>query len=204
MIKGQIGGIFPVPLYRATLNRKFTGQELRFVEKMKEKCTPNIGNVSTINTHILNAPSFTTLKNEVTFFLKDYLTQVTAAPKSISPYVTQSWLNYTEKNNYHHKHNHPNSYISGVIYINADKAHDTFTFEHNKYEQIKLPVTKRNIFNSDTLSFPVGSGEVMIFPSSLVHSVEKKKGNNTRVSLSFNVFLKGSLGEESRLTELKI
>ena len=41
-----------------------------------------------------------------------------------------------------------------------------------------------------------------MFPSSLVHQVDLKKGNNTRISLAFNTFYKGKLGINSELTEL--
>ena len=34
----------------------------------------------------------------------------------------------------------------------------------------------------------------IIFPSETQHKVEYKKGNNVRTSLSFNVFVKGDLG----------
>jgi hypothetical protein len=40
---------------------------------------------------------------------------------SVTPYITQSWLNYTETNQYHHKHEHPNSLVSGVFYVNDMK-----------------------------------------------------------------------------------
>ena len=107
-------------------------------------------------------------------------------------------------NQSHHAHNHPNSYLSGVLYINADEAYDKIIFQHNRYEQITIPTTAWNPFNSETWFFPLESGEILLFPSRLSHLVAKKKGNNTRVSLSFNVFLKGDLGEEPLLTELKI
>jgi len=41
-----------------------------------------------------------------------------------------------------------------------------------------------------------------MFRSSTIHQVENKKGSNTRVSLAFNTFYKGTLGENESLTEL--
>ncbi len=49
-------------------------------------------------------------------------------PNNITPYITQSWLNYTETNQYHHKHQHPNSLVSGVFYINCDDKFDKIKF----------------------------------------------------------------------------
>jgi hypothetical protein len=34
--------------------------------------------------------------------------------------------------------------------------------------------------------------------------VETKEGDNTRVSLAFNVFIKGTIGNNKELTELKL
>jgi len=48
----------------------------------------------------------------------------------------------------------------------------------------------------------VDTGKIILFPSSLVHEVQYKQGIDTRVSLSFNVFFKGSIGVEIELTKL--
>jgi uncharacterized protein (TIGR02466 family) len=204
MIKAEVNGIFPVPVYRAKLERKFTTQELRFVEKMKTKCVVNAGNITSKDNYVLNNPSLITLKKEMDLFIEDYFSKIVLAPKTVSPYITQSWLNYTETNESHHAHSHPNSYLSAVFYINADKAHDKITFEHGRYDQIKIPTTAWNLFNSYSWFFPVESGDVVMFPSRLTHLVPKKEGKNTRISLSFNVFVKGNLGKATLLTELKI
>ena len=124
--------------------------------------------------------------------------------KDIKPYITQSWLNYTETNQYHHKHEHPNSLVSGVFYINADEDNDKIRFFSNKYEVIRPEINEFNLFNSTTWWFPVKTNDIVLFPSSLTHCVDIKKGTNTRISLAFNVFIKGKIGKEKLLTELKI
>ena len=94
-------------------------------------------------------------------------------------------------------------YVSGVFYIAAQKEVDSITFyKPNPEERIKLHVTKPNPFNSTNLRFPVETGNVFLFPSRLIHGVDRKKGTNTRISLSFNVFMKGKIGDNSDLTEL--
>ena len=204
MIVAEIHSIFPTPVYRSKLARKFTEKELRFVQKMRKKFTSNVGNITSANSYVLDNPSFTTLKKEMDLFIEDYFSKIVLPPETISPYITQSWLNYTETKGYHHRHNHQNSYLSGILYINADEAHDKITFAHNRYDQIKLSPTKWNLFNSDSWFFPVKTGEIIMFPSHMTHLVEKKQGKNTRVSLSFNVFLKGDLGNKDNLTQLKL
>ena len=122
---------------------------------------------------------------------------------SIIPYITQSWISYTETNQFHPRHFHYNSYVSGVFYIAAQKEVDSITFYKTKTEDtVELNVTKHNPFNSMSCLFPVETGNIFLFRSSLIHGVNKKKGNNIRISLSFNVFVKGTLGNKKGLTEL--
>jgi ectoine hydroxylase-related dioxygenase (phytanoyl-CoA dioxygenase family) len=59
-------------------------------------------------------------------------------------------------------------------------------------------------FNCDKFSWKVGKGDIILFPSSLVHSVSPNTQDQTRVSLSFNTFIKGSLGYETELNKLTI
>ena len=94
--------------------------------------------------------------------------------------------------------------VSGVLYFNSDVENDKILFSRDDYQQIK-PVTddkKFNLWNSETWFFPVKTGQLIMFPSSTTHQVETKKGNNTRVSLAFNTFYKGTIGSDSLLTEL--
>ena len=143
------------------------------------------------------------LKKELTEKVKEYFNKVLRAT-DVEPYITQSWLNYTETNQFHHTHNHPNSLVSGVFYIDVDEEKDKIKFCKPGYQQLRLKVTDYNQWNSEHWWFPVSTGELFLFPSSLEHTVEHKKGSNTRISLAFNVFVKGNLGDEEGLTELKL
>ena len=92
-------------------------------------------------------------------------------------------------------------------FVNDQKKHclknDKILFSHPiSYKQIKPKIDKYNIWNSETWFFPVETGNLFMFPSSTTHQVETKQGNNTRISLAFNTFIKGTLGDNSGLTEL--
>jgi hypothetical protein len=43
---------------------------------------------------------------------------------------------------------------------------------------------------------------IVLFPSYLVHSVKTKDDDSERVSLAFNVYLKGKIGSYHSITEL--
>jgi predicted 2-oxoglutarate/Fe(II)-dependent dioxygenase YbiX len=70
------------------------------------------------------------------------------------------------------------------------------------YQQIRPEIDQYNIWNSETWWFTLETGQLVMFPSSTIHQVDTKQGNNTRISLAFNTFYKGTIGSNSNLTEL--
>ena len=203
-MEANINGIFPTPIYISKLDRKLTTLELKFVDKNKKDFNKNDGNITSNNNYILNEKPFANIKKELDLRVQDYFDKVISTANNITPYITQSWLNYTETNQYHHKHAHPNSLVSGVFYINCNKEHDKIKFFNDTYQIIKPEIKEYNIWNSQSWWFPVKTGDVILFPSSLTHMVENKQGNNTRISLAFNIFIKGTVGNNKNLTELII
>ena len=201
-MEATINGIFPTPIYISKLNREITNKELLFIDKNKSDCNKNEGNITSNDNYILNHKAFQNLKEDLGLRVKDYFEKVISPTDTITPYITQSWLNYTETNQYHHKHQHPNSLVSGVFYINCDDKFDKIKFFKDGYKTIKPEIKDWNIWNSESWWFPVKTGDIIMFPSSLTHMVETKEGTNTRISLAFNVFIKGTVGINKSLTEL--
>ena len=197
-----INSIFPTPIYISKIDRELTKKELSFIDKTKLYTHNNEGNTTSNDNYILNQKSFKDLKEELDLKVQDYFDKVISPSNNITPYITQSWLNYTETNQYHHKHSHPNSLVSGVFYINCHEKHDKIKFFNDNYKTIKLEVKDWNIWNSESWWFPVKTGDIILFPSSLTHMVETKQGDNTRISLAFNIFIKGTVGNNKNLTEL--
>lgn len=201
-MEANIDGIFPTPIYISKLNRELTNKELEFIDKTKSDVYKNEGNTTSNDNYILNHKYFKYLKEDLILRVQDYFDKVICPANNITPYITQSWLNYTETNQYHHKHQHANSLVSGVFYINCDDKFDKIKFFNDKYQTIKPEVKDWNIWNSESWWFSVKTGDIILFPSSLSHMVETKKGDNTRISLAFNVFIKGTVGDNKQLTEL--
>ncbi len=203
MRESIIQNLFPIPIYMSNIDRTFTKQELQFVDNQKNKCSKNSGNINTKDNYILNRKEFKNIKKFLDERCKDYLEKIISPKNNIELYITQSWLNYTEENQYHHIHSHPNSVVSGVLYFDCDKKNDKIKFTNPVgYQQIKPEIKDFNIWNSETWWFALETGQLVMFPSSTTHQVETKKGNNTRISLAFNTFYKGTIGSNSNLTEL--
>lgn len=199
-----IENLFPTPVYFNKLERSLTKKEIICIDKYSKDTHKNTGNIVSNDTYVLENKCFKKLKQDLLLRVKDYFDKILHS-KNVIPYITQSWLNFTEINQYHHTHEHPNSVVSGVFYINADKTNDSIEFhKRDRYQAIRPSVTKYNQYNCESWWFPVETLDIILFPSSLTHHVNFKKGNNTRISLAFNVFVKGILGDKTNLTELKL
>lgn len=201
-MKADIHSIFPTPIYMSKLDRSLTSKELKFVNKSQKDFHSNDGNIRSNNSYILNEKPFTNIKKELDKNVEDYFNRVLSITDDVTPYITQSWLNFTETNQYHHKHQHYNSIVSGVFYINCHEELDKIKFFNEKNNTIKPEIKNWNLWNSESWWFKVKTGDIIMFPSSLTHMVENKEGTNTRISLAFNVFLKGKIGNNKGLTEL--
>ena len=201
MKKSFVEGLFPTPVYINNIDRNFTEQELQFVNDQQNNCIKNEGNIHTEDSYVLDRKQFKNIKIFLENCCKDYLEKIICPENNIELYITQSWLNYTKENQYHHKHLHSNSIISGVLYFNCNKDSIKF-YNSNINHTIKPLIKKYNFWNSETWTFPTKTGELFMFPSSLNHGVDVKKGDNIRISLSFNTFYKGVLGSDTALTKL--
>jgi uncharacterized protein (TIGR02466 family) len=193
----RIETLFPTPVgfWNLVLNK----DEIDFVRGL-EQC-PNDGNTASKNNYLLREESMGRIAAFVQNCLDEYMKAIYAPKYDVKPYITQSWANYTKPGQHHHKHAHPNSFISGCVYIAAKD--DKIYFYRDGYKQIKLPSENWNRYNSESWWFEVNEGDVIIFPSSLTHMVQTVDGEE-RISIAFNSFLKGTIGSADELTELEI
>lgn len=204
IVEPEISGIFPTPIYVSHMDRAFTAEEMNIFNTAEQTTVPNAGNITSANNYILNEPGLESIRNILTAHTAEFIKRIYSPKYEMFPHITQSWTNYTKENQYHHSHEHPNSFISGVLYINANDEHDKITFQKKGYQQIKPVPTEFNWYNSESWFYTVKTGMIVLFPSSTTHMVENKGGDNTRISLAFNTFFKGIMGENQQLTELII
>ena len=178
-----------------------TKKETKFL--VEQKTRSNTGNRTSIDNNILENKEMKKLKQFIEKSLKKYFQNIYVPKNNLEPYITQSWCNYTKEGQFHHRHAHPNSFVSGVFYVQADETKDKIYFYKDWYKQIQIPAKEYNTFNSESWWFKTSTNDLVIFPSNLSHMVEKVVGKE-RISLSFNTFLKGYIGEDIELTGLHI
>tara|TARA_R110002020_G_scaffold391137_3_gene601548 strand:- start:1485 stop:2105 length:621 start_codon:yes stop_codon:yes gene_type:complete len=201
----KIEALFATPIYLSNMERDFSIEELECVNYHKKKFNINTGkNKTSKNNFILKQNKMKSLHKDLMVKVNDYFKSVEDSNDEVELYITQSWLNYNESNTHHHEHWHTNSYISGVLYIKANENLDFIRFLNPRYSFFEFSNKNNfNVFNSGIWDFPVKSGSIILFPSYLRHSVENNSSDYERISLAFNVFVKGIIGNENELTQLK-
>lgn len=200
----EIFPLFAVPVMKSKLLRELTAEELDIVYTMGERVRPNSGNLTSENHFVLNDAGLSSIKEFIESGIKEYFDKIIVPEGEVEPFITMSWLNFTDKNGYHHKHTHGNSVISGVFYISVDKDVDKIFFYNEKHRNIELTAKEYNPYNSPVWWLPIANNELILFPSDLPHAVDTVTTDTTRISLSFNVFVRGEIGNALNLKWLKL
>lgn len=195
----NILGLFPTPVGQAKFEEGLSREELEFIELQETK--KNSGNVISKNKYVFESPELKRLKDFAEEKLQQYWQEVYKPSEKCNIYITQSWCNYTKKGEYHHEHTHPNSIVSGVFYIKTDKD-DKITFHNQKHQTIKIQPQEYNPFNSPTWWLETPENFLLLFPSSLTHHVPPVESDHVRISIAFNTFVSGDLGDGDEATGL--
>ena len=154
------------------------------------------------DTFILDNPELKNIRSFIEEKLNFYSNKIFGSSNKLV--ITQSWLNKSGKGEFHQKHSHPNSIISGIWYPLINKNLPPIQFDNYRTPQVEMGVKNGgyNTFNSTHLTVPMNEGELILFPSTLPHSVSANKTDDERISLSFNTWCKGSIGDKETLTYL--
>jgi uncharacterized protein (TIGR02466 family) len=197
-----VNNLFPTPVAKFELGRDLSEVEREHLFNLETRS--NQGNTTSVDNNVLDKLELHSLTEFLNGSLQEYFNAVYSPKTDAELCITQSWVNYTKPGQFHHKHAHPNSLVSGVFYIQAAKETDKLYFFKDGFQQIKIMPKDFNLYNSDSWWLEAATGTLYLFPSSLQHMVEQVTGDDTRISLSFNTFPKGNIGEEIKLTGLKL
>jgi uncharacterized protein (TIGR02466 family) len=193
--------LFPIGVLKAQFDRKFTKEEIDVISEISKDTKPNRSNFTSKDQYVLNRTEFSSIKEFLNTQLTSYYENILSADNRSKINITQSWVNFTNKNGAHHPHTHSNSYLSGVFYIKTND-NDKIHFKREFLPQLKVKPQEINFWNTEFWWLPAVEGILYIFPSYLEHWVETVTGDKTRVSLSFNSFPKGIIGLEEESNAL--
>ena len=191
----------PTAVYKDKLGYKLTSQQRDTLDNLvihPNELSEEMG--------ILDRPEFKSMKDVVFSHVKKYEKDVCGFKSSLSFKLTESWYKETVPGDDHIDHNHPNSMLSGVVYLNVPKGNthheglnlihieNRGVFKHHDFRYDYTP-TK---YNQITTFVPVETGDIVLFPSYLYHFVTHNESRNeSRRVISFNTFIQGRMSCEN-------
>ena len=112
--------------------------------------------------------------------------------------ITGCWANMSPSGAAHPPHTHPNNYLSGVYYAQVPPESGRIVFRDPRPQTtVFVPeVRQRTPYNADQHSITPEPGDLILFQSWLSHLVEPNLSNEPRISIAFNVTLRGIVGIE--------
>lgn len=117
--------------------------------------------------------------------------------------ITNMWINISQKGDAHMPHSHSNNIFSGVWYPFKNKVTPIFFYDPRNVANFWCPKkTKANCHNSNIWSFHNRQSMGLIFPAWLVHCVPP--ADDTRISISWNMLVRGDYGEPNALQNAHI
>jgi uncharacterized protein (TIGR02466 family) len=200
----EIIELFSIPVYKTIID--ISQSDLDFCNVCKESVIQNsYGNYVTTNSFVLNDPVMCGLKSKIISEIQYYTDNIMGLSDDVKLQITQSWFNYNDTDSSHHTHMHENSIISGVVYF-TEIPSDIVFFRTDPSNTIKLKPKYKNTtkFNSEIINLKIDKFDMILFPSSTVHGVDRNSSSNTRISLSFNTFYSGILGHKESMSYLEI
>jgi hypothetical protein len=174
-------------------------KELDYILSLPQVYAGNSGFSEDVN--VLEDPNLKSIKDYVWKHIDIYTKEIMCYDAEF--FMNMSWAIINKTNIATINHYHPNSFISGCIYLQNDDLvpmylHGTATPLIDPYK------TKMNMENSGTWPVPTHPGIINIWPSEVRHSSGINTSINLRVAISFNIFPKSIMGSTRSLDYLDL
>tara|TARA_B100000795_G_scaffold207105_1_gene160566 strand:- start:333 stop:983 length:651 start_codon:yes stop_codon:yes gene_type:complete len=187
---------FPTPIGLMQMDKALNKKILAFIKSTDIKLDRNLGgNSVSIDENFLDNDELSDVKQLLTDSVNEYFKKAVNPNKDTKLYITISWLNVSENGESHHVHHHPNSIVSGVLYIDTHEE-DTISFLNPQIDMFgNLIFSGKTNLLYDRI-YPATTGKLIVFPSTLRHQVLPRPNTckGKRLSLSFNTWIKGVIG----------
>ena len=118
----------------------------------------------------------------------------------MGPELISSWANLHKKGDWTQQHIHCNSIISFTWYLSTpENCGDFKVFSQHKIfgNTLDFNCGKRNDLNCESYGFTPQVGDILIFPSNILHSVDSSKSDSERISIAGNYIMRGTVNSGS-------
>ena len=110
--------------------------------------------------------------------------------------ITDMWANVLKDNELHPMHTHSNNFLSGTYYLQSDQGASIVFRDPRPAADVIVPKKiETNSLNASLLSYASKTNRAIFFPAWLPHWVQQNNSKNKRISIAWNMQVKGQVGE---------
>lgn len=204
IVESDIHPLFPSTIARVIVDDDFSDFKKR-INNLKYESISSQGSDGLLiseNRKILN--DFPVEKNIFLDYFNQFKMEVLGY-HSTEFKITTSWATKSRKKSYGQFHKHCNSVYSGVFYFDDSKVPIEFDCENIIPYQFMLPdPVEWNIHNARVWQFFPKKNMLLFFPSYMRHRIADNDFENDRMSVVFNMFPVGKIGERDSSATIDI
>lgn len=198
--------LFSTPVYTHCLNPE--DFDFSLIEKISLREVGQGHGYVSENQNVLELQSFKKFKEEILKCVEIYVYDILKISKNLKLKCSNSWTCFYEKSDYSESHIHSNSLFSCVFYTHVDEKSSPLVFSIPRQmptfcnSTIEPTIDEWNIFNSKRWRIHPSPGTIVIFPSTLAHSVGPSDSDTLRRCIASNYILTGKFGSPTQYLEI--
>jgi uncharacterized protein (TIGR02466 family) len=109
--------------------------------------------------------------------------------------ITDMWATVLKTEEHHPAHTHSNNFLSGTYYLHSDQGASIMFQDPRPAAGVILPrMSEQTIATANLLTYASKQNRAIIFPSWLPHYVKPNKSKIKRISIAWNIQVKGKVG----------
>ena len=172
--------IFPTTIHKFKVDQDLIDKTLSKID-LDEKTSKGI----------LNDPKFSDIQDEVLKIIQKLCSQLTSRSKADDWNIVGGWSNIQKPQGKGFGfHNHIDSFVSGVLYLKGSKMSISFRDEPRSATKFNTSganyeIVVRHTWNQD-IRLSVNVGDLLIFPSYILHEPNTNESEEYRVSIAYN------------------
>ena len=170
-----------------------TNKKITEILKLSEFYKGTTGVDQTVDNHLHEHSNFKDLFNWIQECITDYKNAFELSCDGLAPCI--SWVNKSNSKSEHKEHTHPNSYLSGIYYLSENPSPTYFASPVS--EQIMIMSNRQDVWTCFG-----NAGDLILFPSTLLHWTQPQPFKGDRLTLSFNAMPTGVVNRQT-LSECK-
>jgi hypothetical protein len=180
----QSANIFPIPIcgYKLDSVVNNISNIIDYIDKTESVNAGEYGSF-TVDQNILEKEIFSPVRKEIAKCLLDYTSTLKHNVQGIK--IVSSWANKLEQKEHIQPHSHSNAYVCGVIHLSTG---GDLMFRKPDIADMFTLVSEYEKHDDMFFKIPAFAGQLVLFPSKIIHSVLSHNNAFSRYSIAFNTW----------------